>query len=488
MGCGHRCRSIGRRFRRSLLYQRNTNAGARIDSIAILPLAITSDDPDADYISDGITELVNVSLAQISDLAVVPHSVALNYKGKTSDSQHTGKTLGVQAVLTGRIAHRGDNLTVGIELDDVRQGKQVWGQQYTRKLADLLALQKDIARDVSQRLRPHLSSADRQKLAKNPTANPDAYQLYLKGQHFTGKFTKDGFTKGIDYFNEAIAKDPDYGAAYSGLANNYINQDDWFMAPRDAAPRAREAARRALALDESDVGAHVVLALEAHWYEWDWATAEREFKRALALNPNSPGAHGYYSWYLASMGRVDEAVAEAERERQIDPVGSNANFTPGSVFVFTRKWDQAIAQLRNAIALDPYYWFDHCFLGRAYEHTGRLEEAISEFQRALALDKEQAEIWSGLGHAYAVSGQNAEARKVLTHLKAKATNSFVAPYNLAVVYAGLGDTDQAFAWLNRAYGDRSYFLAVYLTTDSRLDTLHADPRFAELRRRIALPR
>lgn len=188
------------------------------------------------------------------------------------------------------------------------------------------------------------------------------------------------------------------------------------------------------------------------------------------------------------MGRVNEAVAEAERERQTDPMGSKANFTPGSVFVFTRQWDKAIAQLRSAINLDPYYWFDHCFLGRAYEQKGRLEEAIGQFQRGLELDKEQAEIWSGLGHAYALSGKTAEARKVISDLKDKAANGYVAPYNVAVIYAGLGERDQAFAWLNRAYDDRSYLLAVYLTTDSRLDNLHTDPRFADLRGRIGLPR
>src|SRR5262249_21704703 len=187
--------------------------------------------------------------------------------------------------------------------------------------------------------------------AKDPTANPEAYQLYLKGRHFTNKFTKDGFNKGIEYFNQAIAKDPNYGAAYSALADNYMNQDDWFMAPKEAAPQARDAAKRALALDESDVMAHVVLAIEAQWYEWDWATAEREFKRALELNPNSGAAHGYYSWYLAPLGRANEAVAEAERQRQTDPTGSNTNFTLGAVFLFTRQWDKAIEQLRTATTL-----------------------------------------------------------------------------------------------------------------------------------------
>jgi serine/threonine protein kinase/Tfp pilus assembly protein PilF len=461
------------------LYLRSANARAQINSIAILPLEIRSNDRDADYIFDGITESVNNSLAQLRSLKVVPHSIALHYKGKTAESQKIGEALGVETVLTGRVAQRGDDLTIGIELDDVRSRKQLWGQQYNRKVADLLALQQDIAREVSQRLRSHLSPSDRRKLTKDATANPEAYQLYLRGQHFTSKFTKDGFNKGVSYFEQAIAKDPNYGAAYSGLANNYINQDDWFMPPKEAGPKARDAAKRALALDDSDVGAHVALAIEAQWYEWDWATAEQEFKRALELNPNSGGAHGYYSWFLASMGRVNEAVAEAERERQTDPTGSNANFTLGSVFVFTRQWDKAITQLRSAINLDSYYWFDHCFLGRAYEQKGRIEEAIEEFQRGLELDKEQAELWSGLGHAYAMSGKNAEVQEVLDHLKDLSSRSYVAPYNVAVIYAGLGDQDQTFAWLNRAYDERSYLLAVYLTTDSRLDNLHSDPRFAD---------
>jgi serine/threonine-protein kinase len=390
----------------SLSLKRSQTSG-QIDSIAILPLEIRSTDRDADYISDGITESVNNSLAQLPDLRVIPHAVVLHYKGKSAESQKIGEALGVAAVLTGRIAQRGDDLTIGIELDDVRNGKQLWGQQYNRKVADLLALQQDIAGEVSQRLRSQLSPSDRRKLTKDSTANPEAYQLYLKGQHFTNKFTKDG----VGYFEQAIAKDPNYGAAYSGLANNYINQDDWFMPPREAGPKARDAAKRALELDQSDVGAHLALAIEAQWYEWDWATAEREFKRALELNPNSGGAHGYYSWFLAPMGRVSEAVAEAERERQTDPTGSNANFTLGSVFVFTRQWDKAITQLRSAINLDPYYWFDHCFLGRAYEQKGRIEEAIGEFQRGLELDKEQIEIWAGLGHAYAVSGNKTKRRR-----------------------------------------------------------------------------
>jgi serine/threonine protein kinase/Flp pilus assembly protein TadD len=458
----------------------------RIDSIAVLPLDIQSSDPEADYISDGITESINNTLARLPGLRVTPHSVALHYKGKAVDFQKAGEALAVQTVLTGRVVQHGDDLTIGMELDDVRNRKQLWGQRYTRKVADLLMVQNDIAREVSQRLRSQLSAADQQKLTLGSTGNPEAYQLYLQGVHYTGKFTKNGFDKGIDYLNQAIALDPNYSLAYSALAYNYINQDDWFMPPREAGPKARDAAKRALALDETNGEAHVALAIESQWYEWDWAAAEREFKRALELEPDNGDAYGYYSWFLPSMGRNDEAVAVARQGLALGPVSTGLNGNLGSVLVFTRQWDKAIEQLRYSIDLDSGYWFDYCFLGRAYEQKGRMAEAIETFQRGLALDG-NTELWAGLGHAYAVSGNRAEAQKVLDHLHSLSAHSYVAPYNVAVVYAGLGDNDAAFAWLNRAYDDRSYILAIYLTTDARLDRLHADPRFDELRRRIGLP-
>ncbi len=343
------------------IYWRVSKPG-QINSIAVLPLDLRSNDADADYISDGITESINNSLARLPNLKVIPHSVALHYKGKATDIQKIGDALGVQAVLTGRIAQHGDDLTIGVELDDVRNGKQLWGEQYHRKLADLLAVQSDIAREVYQRLRSQLSEAERQQLTKGSTGNSEAYEMYLKGKYYTNKFTRDGFRKGIDDFNQAIAIDPNYGLAYDGLAFNYINQDDWFLRPSEAAPKAKEAAARALAIDDSDADARLSLAIVAHWYEWDWAAAEREFKRAIELNPKNSDIYGYYSWFLASMGRNDQALAEAKQGQKADPLSLLANFGPGSVSVFTRQWDQAIEQLRGAIELDPNYWFDHCFL------------------------------------------------------------------------------------------------------------------------------
>src|SRR5436309_2461274 len=387
------------------VYRNARNTEVAIESIAVLPFENRSNDADADYISDGITESINNSLTRLPNLKVIPHSVAFHYKGKPMDAQKFGDELHVNAVLIGRVAQRGDNLTISVELDDVRNGKQLWGEQYNRKLADLLAVKSDIAREVSQRLRSQLSGEEQQKLTRGSTENAEAYQLYLKGNYYTSKFTNEGFRKGIDYFNQAIAADPNYALAYSGLAFNYNNAGDWMTPPREAAPKAKDAARRALAIDDTLADAHLSLATTAHWYEWDWATAEREFKRAIELNPNDPRPHGYYSWYLATMGRADQALAEAKRGQQLDPVSLEANLFVGSILVFSRQYDQAIEQLRSGIELDPTYWYADDFLGRAYEQKGRLPEAIAEFQRALELDKDNAENWSNLGHAYAMSGK-----------------------------------------------------------------------------------
>ena len=252
----------------------------------------------------------------------------------------------------------------------------------------------------------------------------------------------------------------------------------------EAGPKTKNAAERALAIDESDAGAHVSMAIVTHWYDWNWAAAEKEFKRAIELSPNNSDAHTYYSWFLAPMGRNDQAIAEAKRAQQADPLSGFAAFSVGAALVFARRWDPAIEQLRRAIEIDPNFWFGHCFLGRAYEQKGKLPEAIVEFQRAVELEKDNAETWSGLGHAYALSGNRAEAQKILDHLKEVSAHRWVAPHNIAVIHAGLGHKDHAFALLDQAYKDRSYYLPTSLATNARMDSLRSDSRFGKLNRRV----
>ena len=458
-----------------------------IESIAVLPFENRTNDPEADYISDGLAESINNSLTRLPNLKVIPHSVAFHYKGKPMDAQKFGDELRVNAVLIGHVVQRGDTLTISVELDDVRNGKQIWGEQYDRKVSDLLAVKSDIAREVSQRLRSQLSGEDEQKLKRGSTENSEAYQLYLKGNYYTSKLTKDGFQKGINSFNQAIAIDQNYALAYAGLAFNYFNSEDWFVRPHEACPKAKEAARKALAIDPTLSEAHLALATIAQWYDYDWTTAEREFKQAIALKPNDPRPHDFYTWFLSPMGRHEEALAEAKLAHQLDPVSPETNIFLGSVLVFARQYDQAIPQLKSAIELDPNYWFGYYFLGRAYEQKGRLPEAIDMFRRAADLEKDQAENWANLGHAYAISGNRAEALKTLEHLKEMSATSYIAPYNVAAIYAGLGSKDEAFAALDRAYSERSSMLALYLTNDPRMDSLRTDSRFAELLRRIGLP-
>ncbi|MEO8636582.1 MAG: protein kinase [Gemmatimonadales bacterium] len=458
-----------------------------IDSIVVLPFENRGNDAETDYISDGITESISNSLTRLPDLKVIPTSTAFHYKGSALNAQQVGDELRVAAVLTGRVAQRGDSLTVSVELVDVGQGKQLWGVQYNRKLVDLLTVQRDIATEVSQRLQTSLSAEDQQGLQRGSTDNPEAYQLYLKGMYFTAKFTKDGFDKGRGFFQQALAIDSNYALAWDGLAWNYVTAADWFIPPREAAPLAKAAARRALAIDSTLARAHMTLGIVAHWYDWDFVTAEAAFSQAIGMKPADPRPHDYYAWFLVSMGRYDQAVAEAQRALQLDPVSVEASQVLGMVLVLAHRYDQAIIQLRAALDLDPNYFYADDFLGRAYEQMGRMPEAITTYQRAVDLDRDNAENWSNLGHAYAVSGNPARARQIIDELKATATRTYVGPYNIALIFAGLGDKDEAFAWLDRAYEDGSALLTLYMPNDARWDRLRSDLRYVDLARRIGLP-
>jgi len=466
----------------------STDHSQKIESIAVLPFVNASGNAEIEYLSDGMTETLITSLSQLPKLNVKARSSVFRYKDKETNPHIIGQELNVQAILNGRIVQRGEQLTLSLELVNVQTENVIWSEQYNRKQADLVALQNEIARDVSSKLKTKLSGADIAELTRTYTANPEAYELYLKGKYYANQYTEEGIRRSIDRFNQAIAIDPDYSSAHSGLAYSYILLDDWFESPHECAPKARDAAKKALAINETDVDAHVVLGIVAHWYDWDWAAAEREFKRSLELNPQNSESYIYYAWFLSAMQRHEEAFATSRQGLQIDPLFSGTNFSMASTLIFSHRWDDAIAHLHKAIELDPNYWFHHSYLGRAYEQKGMMPEAIAEFKLALELDRQQSENWAGLGHAYAVSGKKTEAQKMIDDLmKRSSEDNYVAAYNIAVIYVGLGDRDKAFAWLERAYADRSYYLPVYLTTDARLDSLHSDPRFKDLVRRIGLP-
>ena len=459
-----------------------------IQSIAVMPFINESGNADVEYLSDGMTETLIASLSQLPNLSVKARSTVFYYKGKETSSKKIGDELDVQAVLLGRVVQHGSDIKLNLELVNTSTQDVIWSEQYHRKQSDLLTLQGEIARDVSSKLKTRLSGAEVAKLTKTYTANPAAYELYLKGKYYANRYTKEGLAHSIDCFNQAIAIDPNYSSAYSGLAYTYILMDDWFMAPNQSAPKAREAARKALELNEADVDAHVALALVAHWYDWDWSLAEKELKRSLELNPRNPESYQYYSYLLAPLGRLNEAEAIARQGLQIDPLSSGTNFGVASTLVLSRRWDEAIVHLRKAIELDPNYWFHHSYLGRVYEQKGMMPEAIAEFKLAFGLDNQQSENWAGLAHAYAVSGRKDEARKMLADLNGKSSeNNYVSAYSVAIIYAGLEGKDKTFEWLERAYSDRSYYLPVYLTTDARLDHLHSDKRFKDLVRRMGLP-
>jgi len=461
--------------------------GEGIDSVAVLPFVNASTDPDTEYLSDGITESLIGQLSQIPRLKVMARSTVFRYKGRNIDPQKVGRDLNVRAVLTGRVSQRGETLTVSMDLMDVTDGSELWGEQYNRKLADILAVQEDIAREITYKLRLQLKGEEEKRLARHFTENTEAYQLYLKGRYYWNKRTPDGIQKAIEYFQEAIEKDPSYALAYAGLADCYHVPSNP-LPPREKMPLAKAAAMKALELDNTLVEAHATLARVLYVYDWDWSAAEKEFKRAIELNPRYAPAHQWYGDYLNETGRHREADAEGKRAQELEPLSLITNFHVALAFYWARNYDQAIDQFQKTLELDPNFPPALVILPAAYEQKGMLEEAIAGFQRAITLTKgaEKIMAMAGLGHVYAVSGRKTEARKILVELQRLSEHSYVPASDVALVYAGLGEREKAFAWLDKAYEEHSFNMG-HLTVEPRFDPLRSDPRFADLLRRIGLP-
>ena len=462
-------------------------SSAPIDSLAVLPFVNVSGDPNSEYLSDGIAESLINSLSQVPHLKVISLSSVLRYKGREIDPQSVGRDLGVRAVLVGRLVQRGDGLSISAELVDSRDKSHIWGEQYNRKFADVLKVQEELSREISEKLRLRLNGEEKQRLNKRFTVSSEAYQDYVHGRYYWNRRTIEGFKKAIDYFERAIEKDPTYALAYSGLADCYSTRGlrEFDLPPREAFPRAKAAATKALEIDDTLAEAHTSFAFATWYYDWDWRVAETEFKRALQLNGNYPVAHQWYGSYLSSMGRHQEAIAEKKRAVELDPLSLVMNRSAGWTFYFARRYDEAIEQYRKTLELDPNFAVAHLWLGEAYKQKGMHQEAILELQRASVLSGQDHAKLAALGHAYAFSGRRAEATMILEKLEEMSKRSYVPPYDFAVIFAGLGEKDKALEWLQKAHEDRSAYL-VYLNVEPIWDSLRSDPRFIDLLRRMRL--
>jgi serine/threonine protein kinase/tetratricopeptide (TPR) repeat protein len=465
------------------LHARNGEVG--IESIAVLPFVNQNRDPDTEYLSDGLTESIINSLAQLPSLSVSPRSSVFQYKGKDADPLKVGRDLGVRAVLTGRLLQRGDSLMVSAELLDVRDNKQVWGEQYNRKLADALAVQQEISREITDRLRLKLSGEERKQLTARDTTNPEAYQFYLKGRYYWNRRTAENLKKATEQFQQAADKDPNYALAYAGLSDCYLLLEAYGGTPAsENLPKAKAFAERALQLDSSLAEAHTSLAY-VYTLTWQWEQAEEEFRHAIKLNPNYPTAHHWYSLYLLDVGRNDEAKAEIKRALELDPLSLIIGTSLTYPYLAEGDVNSSIAQCKRVIDLDPNFPRSHEYLALAYLKQGRHSEAIAELQKAVELSGRERWPLRDLGAAYAISGKRAEALAILKELEGKYEKGQAIGQDLAAVYAGLGEKDQAFAWLEKDFQVRSGLLPRIRWT-TPFESLRSDPRYADLLRRMGV--
>lgn len=447
-----------------------------IESIAVLPFINEAADTDAEYFSDEITESLINNLSQLPKLRVVPRSLVLNYKGHETDPRKIARELNVRAVLTGRVHRRGDTLSIQVDLIDVANVSQMWGQHYDRRVSDILLVQEDISRDIFENLRLKLSVEEQKQL--------EAFSLYLRGRNDWNKRTEDGLLQGIEYFRKAIAVDPDYAPAYAGLADCYnmlvvygINQ------PKEAFPKAKEAATKALSIDGTLAEARTSLAFIKHRWDWAGGDAEAEFQLAIKSKPTYAPAHQWYSSYLVAMGRFDEAIYEARRAEQLEPLSFISNSHLGWILYLAGRYDEAIEHCKRLLEVDPNFFPARRYLGLAYEQKGMNAQAIAQFEQGVKLSGSPLMI-SLLGHAYAVSGRKPEARRILAELDQQ-KRRYVSPYTIATIYAGLGEKDQAFKWLEKAFDDRDIWL-MNLKVDPVLNNLRLDKRFTDLLKRMGL--
>ncbi len=460
----------------------------QINSIAVLPFENKSSDADTDYLSDGLAESLIYRLSQLPDLKVSPTSSVFRYKGKATDLQTVAKELGVDSVMTGRFTQRGDNLTISVNLVDTRNGKSLWGEQYERKMSELLATQREIAAEITNNLKMKLSGESEQKMAKKYTDNNEAYQLYLQGRFHFAKRTKDDIRKGIDYFQQAIKLDPNYALAYATIADSYNSMGkNADLPPKEVLPQAKAAAARALEIDPTLAEAHGALADSLALYDWNWAESEREYGKAFQLDPNVSYIHLTHGVsYFAPLGKRDEAVAELKRAVELEPLSLITNAIFGLSYLYAGQNDKALEQGKKTYDLDPNFRFGRQYLGNTLIVLGRYDDAIAVAGEGLKTSPLSQEDLVIAGLAYAKLGRRREAEQYLDRFKELAKTRYVRTVFTASIYAALGDKDKAFAELEKSFEDKDCFLP-RIKLDPFMNPLRDDPRFKDLLKRMNLP-
>jgi TolB-like protein/DNA-binding winged helix-turn-helix (wHTH) protein/Flp pilus assembly protein TadD len=457
-----------------------------IRSLAVLPLANLSGDPSQDYFSDGMTDELITELGQISDLRVISRSSVMTYKTTRKSLPEIARELNVDGVVEGTVLRAGDRVRITAQLIEASSDRHLWAQSYEGELRNTLALQNQVARAVADQIRIKLSSQEQIELTKVRNVNPEAHEAYLKGRFFWNKRTGEGLRKAVDYFDEAIKKDPNYAQAYSGLADSYALMGDWeygILAPKDAFPKARAAATKALVLDNSLGEAHTSLAFSLDLFDWDWESAEREYKRALQLSPNYATAHQWYASHLAVLGRNEEAIMELRKAEGLDPLSLIISADTADILLVARRFDESIKESRKTLEMDPGFAVAHFQLGQAYAQKHMFAESIEEIQKAIAFSGGNITFTSNLAYIYAMSGERRKAIDLLAGLMDPSDQGFPNASEIALVHVGLGDKDQAMAWLEKAYQER--FNPSILVRPC-FDPLRSDPRFRDLMRRIGL--
>jgi TolB-like protein/Tfp pilus assembly protein PilF len=469
------------------VWRSNRQPSFSIRSLAVLPLDNLSGDASQDYFADGMTDQLITDLAQISALRVISRTSVMSYKRARKPLPEIARELNVDAVIEGTVLRSGDQVRITAQLIQASADKHLWAKSYEGNLQDTLAVQKSVADDIAEQIRIELTPQERAGLKNVKAVNPEAYEDYLKGRYFWNKRTPDALRKAIDHFNQAIERDSNYAPAYSGLADSYVILGAWQYAvldPKETYPRAKAAAIKAVELDDTLAEAHISLAMSTDMFVWDWEAAEREYRRGIELNPGYATGHHWYAEHLSETGRNDEAIAEIRKAESLDPLSLITGADVATLLVIARRYDEAIEHAKKTIELGPDFAVSHFALGMAYEQKGQSGGAIAAFQKAVEFSGGNTAFKSNLAHAYAVAGRRSDAVAILNELKDRSKHEFLNPSEIALIYVGLGQKDQAMVWLEKAYEGR--FDPVILTWPA-FDPLRSDPRFHDLVRRIGLP-